>query len=506
LQPLRCAQGVTASGQSLRAAPARYACGHYSINTKKLSTLTLRQAATEIAIAFQSGAPDIWAMGKAVSQTIDADSGLLRRLARDVVLQFGPRIAVVTHMEIAEFLNAHPSLAWAFNPYEEDDAEAGEEDEEDGEDEAEEASLEPSASAYAAPTRKRFIIPNATQRPPYWPVPAYNLPRLDHIADLAALLEIDLQRLNAWTRRLRMSPDHKSSFEAYFSYWQPKQSGGARLIEHPKTDIKQAQRSLLRNLLNKVDPHEAAHGFLRGHSILSHARLHADKELVLRCDLKDFFLSVRASRVHVIFRYLGYNESVSRALTKLTTTRANWQVVREGKKYGVDFQTGKQYQADHLPQGAPTSPALANLAAFKLDLRLNALAEQFGVVYSRYADDLAFSGAAESGMRGERFYLRVAAIAIEEGFALNMRKTHWMPASQRQTITGLVINEKPNIAREEFDRLKAILTNAARDGLESQNRERHANFRAHLRGQIEFIRQVNPQRGEKLRRMLLRIR
>jgi RNA-directed DNA polymerase len=464
---------------------------------KILSALTIRQASTEIASAFQFAAPDIWAMSKAASRVIDAEGELFALLARDAVLQFGARLTVVSCGEVAEYLCRHPHLRAAFDVYE------PENEGEDGED------GQLPVMPQRAPARKSFIASPAKQNPPYWTVPAHNLPRIDNVADLSALIEVHSQRLDAWTRRFRPTypvSQQKQSFDAYFSYWQPKRSGGVRLIEHPKSDLKHAQRLLLRKLLNKVDPHEAVHGFRRGHSVVSHARKHVGSELVLRCDVKDFFPSVRASRVHAIFRYLGYHETVARALTMLTTTRATSRTTHEGKQHGVDFSTLKRYQSDHLPQGAPTSPALANLAAFKLDLRLNALAEQWNVKYSRYADDLAFSGASNSGMKSERFYLRIAAIALEEGFALNMRKTRWMHASQRQEVTGLVINAKPNIAREEFDRLKAILTNATRHGLASQNRESHDNFYARIKGKIAFVQQVNSQRGMRLTELLARVK
>jgi RNA-directed DNA polymerase len=467
---------------------------------KNLSALTVRQAASEIASAFQFATPDIWAMSKAASRVIDAESELFVRLARDAVVQFGARLAVVSREDVTDYLCSHPALHTAFVVYD-----SGDEDEGEGEDDEAGKDEQSAIIPQRIPVRKSFIASPAKQNPPYWPIPAHNLPRVDCVADLSELLQVHPQRLDAWIRRFRPTypvSQQKQSFDAYFSYWQAKPSGGARLIEHPKPDLKQAQRLLLRKLLNKVDPHEAAHGFRRGHSIVSHAEAHAGSELVLRCDLKDFFPGVRASRVHAIFRYLGYHETVARALTRVTTTRATSRTVHEGKQHGVDFSTLKRYQSDHLPQGAPTSPALANLAAFKLDLRLNALAEQWNVSYSRYADDLAFSGAINSGMKNERFYLRIAAIALEEGFALNMRKTRWMHASQRQEVTGLVINAKPNIAREEYDRLKAILTNAVRHGLVSQNRAMHADFYAQLQGRIAFVLQINPHRGAKLAALL----
>jgi hypothetical protein len=140
-----------------------------------LSALTPRQAASEIANAFQSAAPDVWAMSKAASGVVDADGELFDRLARDVVLQFGARLAVMHVSEIAAYLYSDRWLHVAFDLYEDDDAEGAETD------------FQP---ALRVPKRKGFILPAATQRPPHFPIPAYNLPRIDNVNDLATLLGV----------------------------------------------------------------------------------------------------------------------------------------------------------------------------------------------------------------------------------------------------------------------------------------------------------------------------
>lgn len=159
----------------------------------------------------------------------------------------------------------------------------------------------------------------------------------------------------------------------------------------------------------------------------------------------------------------------------------------------------------HLPQGAPTAPALANLAAFGLDVRLSALAETLGVRYTRYADDLAFSGDERLDRAARRVQTLVAVIAAEEGFELNFRKSRFMRRGVRQQIAGVVVNVCPNVRRTTYDELKAILHNCARHGPASQNREARADFRAHLLGRIGHVRVLNPGRGEKLRASFERI-
>jgi len=152
-----------------------------------------------------------------------------------------------------------------------------------------------------------------------------------------------------------------------------------------------------------------------------------------------------------------------------------------------------------LPQGAPTSPALANLCAFGLDRRLAGAAAAVGAEYSRYADDLAFSGDAAFARRIQKFSTFAAAIALDEGFDVNFRKTRIMHHAQRQLVCGLVVNERPNLPRRDYDRLKAILTNCRRHGVDAQNREERADFRAHLQGRVAWVEAVAPARGAKLR-------
>jgi len=164
------------------------------------------------------------------------------------------------------------------------------------------------------------------------------------------------------------------------------------------------------------------------------------------------------------------------------------------------------YSRPHLPQGAPTSPALANLCTYRVDCRLAGLAKSAGAEYTRYADDLAFSGSEALERRIERFSTHVAAILLEEGFAVNHRKTRIMRRGVRQHLAGLVANQHVNVIRSDFDRLKATLTNCVRLGPESQNRDARSHFRLHLDGRVAFVEMVNPARGARLRRILEQIR
>lgn len=327
------------------------------------------------------------------------------------------------------------------------------------------------------------------------------LPNLASIGALAKWFDIGVQIL-LWRAdpagRNRKHPP--GPLRTYRYRWIPKRQGPPRLLEIPKAELKRMQRKILAEILNAIPVHAAAHGFCTGRSIVTNAKIHCGKDAVLRFDLADFFPNISSARVFRIFRTLGYPPDVARLLMGLCTTSipADIWTARPGARDGADFVARQRLVTRHLPQGAPTSPALANLAAGRLDRRLNGLATAAGAVYTRYADDLTFSGGANLARSAKRFETLVAVIAHEEGFSLNHRKTRLMRASVRQHVTGVVVNALPNIRRDRFDRLKAILTNCVRHGPASQNREGIADFRAHLAGKVAYVASVHPARGEKL--------
>lgn len=223
-------------------------------------------------------------------------------------------------------------------------------------------------------------------------------------------------------------------------------------------------------------------------------------------DLRDFFASVSAARIHALWHTFGYPRGVARSLTRLCTTRTDPAVLQRLRDEGtVGWQAAKRLASAHLPQGAPTSPMLANLCAFRLDLRLEGLAWAFGARYSRYADDLVFSGAEVLHPQARTLASWVDAIVRAEGFSLNPRKTHVTPRHRQQRITGLVVNTHPNVPRADFDRLKAILHRCVLFGPAGQNRDERPDFRAHLLGRIAWMGQTSALRHARLMQLFDRI-
>jgi len=293
--------------------------------------------------------------------------------------------------------------------------------------------------------------------------------------------------------------------------WLARPGGSPRVIERPKARLKEVQRRILHEVLDWIPAHDAAHGFTRGRSARTHAAAHVGRPMVIRLDLEDFFASVSAGRIFGIFRTAGYPEPVAHALTALTTNAvpvSEWAAVPRPATptlVRAHDRLGRRLATPHLPQGAPTSPALANLAAFRLDRRLAGFAAALDATYTRYADDLTLSGGRSLLGQANGIRATISGIAREEGFLVNDRKSMLATRAGRQRVCGIVVNDRLNVERDEYDDLKAILHNAARRGPGGENRAGVPDFRAHLLGRIAWVESLNPARGAKLRDRFARI-
>jgi hypothetical protein len=313
---------------------------------------------------------------------------------------------------------------------------------------------------------------------------AYRHPPLDRPRELSAYVEIVLDELSPrrLPRRVLWQPlFHPETVRAPWPV--PRIDTLGDLAEFLSPRLKALQRRILHEILDWIPVHEAAHGFVRGRSARSHAAPHAGRRVVVRLDLEDFFAAVTGGRVYGIFRTAGYPESVAHALTGLCTN-----VVPLSASVPGHYRLSRRLASPHLPQGAPTSPALANLAAFRLDRRLVGLAAAVDARYSRYADDLVLSS--DRHLRTPE--TMIARIAADEGFRVNAGKTRVMGRGTRQTVTGIVVNAHPNVPRGEYDTLKATLHRAVHDGPAGLDPSQ-------LLGRIAWVESLNPARGAKLR-------
>lgn len=360
----------------------------------------------------------------------------------------------------------------------------------------------------------------------------WKLPELTNFDSLAEWLDISPARLGWLADSHGRERGLRESLRRYHYRVHCKRSGGIRIIEAPKALLRRLQRKILKQIIQPIPCHEAAHGFEPGRSTKTCAAPHVGRSVVLTMDLKDFFLSVPTSHVFGLFKTVGYPPVVAVSLTALCTNRTPDDVVsaargnakrrlylaepREEVENGPDQRceashealqaTTALYRSWHLPQGAPTSPSLANRCFYTVDQSIGDYCRAAGVTYTRYADDLTFSSSQVDWTRSsQRFANQIAAILLRFGYRTHHRKTRIRSSSQRQTVTGVVVNERLNCDRREYDVMKAILFNCVRHGPASQNRDNRRNFRSHLEGRIGHVAHLNPARGAKLRALFAQI-
>lgn len=253
----------------------------------------------------------------------------------------------------------------------------------------------------------------------------------------------------------------------YSIYRIPKKRGGFRLIHEPLPSLRSIQEWILRFILDRCHPHRAATAFCVGRSIKQNAEPHLRQPMVLSLDLVNFFPSVGEAQVAQVFAELGYSPEVVGSLTSLT-------VVDRG-----------------LPQGAPTSPALSNLIMIDIDEKLYRYATDRELSYTRYADDITFSGRFSPGS----VITAVRKVLAGSGFSLNEAKTRLMLRHERQEVTGVVVNQRLQAPRNIRRMLRQEIYYIDRFGLTSHEEHRpslYANRRDHLRGVAEFILFLNP--------------
>jgi RNA-directed DNA polymerase len=316
------------------------------------------------------------------------------------------------------------------------------------------------------------------------------LPKLEHPKALAEALGLSIAELR-WYAFHR----EDATFLHYHAFTIPKRSGGLRSIWAPNRRLKQIQRWIHREVVERLPVHGAAHGFLAGRSIKSNAAVHAGATTIVKVDLKDFFPTVTYARVRGVFRKAGYREQVATLLALLCTEAPRRVLEIDGKTHYLAL--GPRC----LPQGAPTSPGLTNTLCQRLDRRLVGLAKKYGWRYTRYADDLTFSLPVthQGPPRLGALLGGVAMIAAGEGFVVHPDKTRVSRAGGRQQVTGLVVNgeQGPRVARETKRQIRAALHNLARGKplQEGETLSRIAGF-------IAYIQMSEPELGKRLRAQL----
>lgn len=278
-----------------------------------------------------------------------------------------------------------------------------------------------------------------------------------------------------------------SKISHYRRFLMPKKRGGHRLISAPMPRLKGAQHWILEQILEKVPLHDAAHGFRRERSILTNARPHCAAPLVINLDLRDFFPNVTWKRVFGLFLALGYSRSIATIFAQLCTEPPVEEIEMDGETWQV--ATGVR----HLPQGAPTSPAITNLLCRRMDARMAGIARKHGFTYTRYADDLTFSSPTGNRETSQRLLWHVKKVIIEEGFHLHPDKLRIMGKGRRREVTGLIAGEKPSVPREDVRAFRALLDRLEKQGPTGCSwRGETRHILAKVMGYANYLRMVDP--------------
>jgi RNA-directed DNA polymerase len=275
---------------------------------------------------------------------------------------------------------------------------------------------------------------------------------VSNTAQLATLLKVSPGEINHIVSRLG---------KHYLRRSRKKPDGTKRILFVPSDTLKLLQRKIYDHILSKVPLLPCVFGGVKDKSPIQNAAIHTNKPVVFKMDIAQCFPSIGPGRVQAIFQTLGFGPEATGLLTKLTT----WH--------------------NELPQGAPTSNALANLALLRIDLRITRLKERQGFDYSRWVDDLTFSGP-EKLLKFRRLLQRIVE---DEGFNVKPDKTKTELAKDRQTVTNFVVNTKVNLSREKRSAIKKEVMMACGSDQE---------LSPSTAGKMYWLRAVNPDTGARL--------
>ncbi|MFR1709601.1 MAG: retron St85 family RNA-directed DNA polymerase [Clostridium sp.] len=262
-----------------------------------------------------------------------------------------------------------------------------------------------------------------------------------------------------------------SSEHFYRKFKIPKKNGDLREISEPLPSLKEIQHWILNEILYKLKVSKFAKAYVKGKSIKENARFHRNQKQVLTLDIKDFFPSIKVFKVIDIFKSIGYCDSVAVMLANLCCLDGS------------------------LPQGAPTSATLSNLVMIEVDNLISEFVECNKIRYTRYADDLTFSG----DFKINELIIYVKRVLKSNGFRVNNKKTRKLYNYQRQVVTGIVTNQKLQVPKRIRRDLRQQMYYIQKFGLNShleKTKNTKKNYLRHLLGIANFILFINPKDDE----------
>ena len=297
-----------------------------------------------------------------------------------------------------------------------------------------------------------------------------NLPVIYNTSNLSALVGYKTTYLK---RAVAFTPYFYRKFSIR------KKNGSTRQINEPLPSLKEIQSWILHNILEKVPVSKFSKAYIKGRNLIDNVRYHRNKDYVLCLDLRDFFPSIRTSDVEGIFLRLGYSSNLSNLLAKLCSLNGA------------------------LSQGAPTSPCISNIFMKPFDEHIGSFCTEHNIRYSRYADDLTFSFS-QSKLDLEKLILQKVKSELQslsDRFVLNESKTKVFKRSDRQIVTGIVVNEVIQTPKDYRKKIRQEVFYIKKFGLRShlqQTNNNKGNYLNHLLGKINFALSVNKNDNEIL--------
>jgi len=321
------------------------------------------------------------------------------------------------------------------------------------------------------------------------------VPKLDTIIDVALFFGTTVNVILGYC--YSQDPSNRSYYRSrtrkefnnrfYKRHFIMKKNGHKRLISVPRYRLKIMQRKILHDILDKAVCPACCNGFLIGKSIVDNASPHLAAATLIKMDLQEFFPSLKFGHVFQVFRGFGYSRPVAGVLACLST----------------DFFKNTRF----APQGAPTSPMIANLYASHLDARLNGLWSKHGFNYSRYADDITLSSK-DPTIKPGKWIHATYEIMKNESLKPNYEKTKVFRRGHQLKVTGVVVNDKLNVDRAGMHTLRAEvhhLTTQERNVHTQENNstnEEMVLLRNQVMGKIAFLNMINPDKAQKFKALL----
>lgn len=262
----------------------------------------------------------------------------------------------------------------------------------------------------------------------------------------------------------------------YHTVFIPKSDGTKRKLSVPDFILKKVQRSIADNILAYYPISKYATAYKPGSNVQRNAHLHVNKKKLLKLDIEGFFDNITYSKVKdIVFHKDKFSEPIRILLTMLC------------------------YCKESLPQGAPTSPAITNIIMYDFDEAIGAYCQSKGVCYTRYCDDMTFSGDLD-----EKEIIKVVRKELKGlGLFLKNRKTAVIPNFKRQTVTGIVVNEKINLTKEYKNKIRQEMYYIEKFGFESHAKNQGITddfaYLTSLKGRIAFVLQTCPNDIEFIR-------